>query len=254
MTDPSQPTLDLDHVRRICFVHAHPDDETLSTGALIAHLVRVGVECDVITCSRGELGEVVPGPLSFLEGTPNLESVRREELTGALEELGVRGRCYLGTPPARAEGLEPRAYRDSGMRWIKEGLAGPADESDERSLSAGDLADEVADLLAWLEFRRPSLVASYDTGGGYGHPDHVRAHELARAAASEAGLPFAEIRHHAEPGVEWFDLPDMLPVVQSALRCHATQLTVHGDEVVHSGGQHDPIRTSVGIALIDNPT
>lgn len=250
-TEPTdgRPVSGVESMQRICFVHAHPDDETLATGALIAHLVGLGVECDVITCTRGEMGEVVPGPLSFLEGTPQLESVRRDELTRALEELGVSGRAYLGTTPARVEGLEPRHYRDSGMEWVEEGLAGPADASDERSFTAGDIDDEVADLVAWLRFRRPDLVVSYDMGGGYGHPDHVRAHEVALRAAAIEGIAFGEIHHHRTPDMQWFDLPETLPIVQQALRCHATQLTVHGDDVVHSGGQLDPIRTSMGITL-----
>lgn len=238
----------LGQVSRVLFVHAHPDDETLSTGCVIAALTSDGVECDVVTATRGERGEVVAGPLSYLEGTPELRAYREGELAGALEALDVARHGFLGVAPALAPGAQPRHYSDSGMEWIRPGLAGPASDAAPESFSRAERADELADLVAWLQDRRPDLVVSYDAGGGYGHPDHVRAHEVARAAARAVDLPFAEVRHDPGDGVEWFELPDTLPTVQAALRCHATQLTVHGVEVVHSGGQREPIVTSIGLA------
>lgn len=231
---------------RICFVHAHPDDETLATGALIARLVTAGHDVSVLTATRGEMGEVVPGPLSHLAGTPDLEVRREQELAGALAVLGVTGHAYLGTPPARA-GEDPRRYLDSGMAWISEGLAGPAPTSDERSLCAADLGDVVADTTAWLRHTDAELVVSYDSDGGYGHPDHVRCHDAARAAAAGLGLGFAAIVHSPGDGVLWFELDDLLPVVVEALGHHRTQLTVHDATVTHSGGQTEPVRTSVGL-------
>ncbi|MGO4958485.1 PIG-L family deacetylase [Luteococcus sp. Sow4_B9] len=239
----------LDGVHRILFCHAHPDDETLATGALIAHLVGRGIACDLVTASRGEMGEVVPGPLAHLAGD-GLEEHRTGELAGALDVLGVDRHAWLGTAPARAEGLPARRYRDSGMEWIRPGLAGPADANDERSFTWAPLAEPVADLVALVRAWQPDLMVSYDAGGGYGHPDHVRMHEVARAAAERAQVPCAEIRHEPGEGVEWFDLPETLPVVAEALRHHATQLTVqpNGTEVVHSGGQREEIVTAVGLA------
>lgn len=240
----------LDGVRRVLFCHAHPDDETLSTGALIGHLVDHGVACDVVTATRGEMGEVVPGPLSHLAGTDELHAHREGELAGALAVLGVENHAFLGTSPARAQGLEPRTYRDSGMQWIREGLAGPADTTDQRAFSVASIDDELADLLALVAAWQPDLLVSYDANGGYGHPDHVRMHHLARAAASAAGVGFAEVRHEPGEGVEWFELDVQLPRVAGALRHHATQLTVQPDgaHVVHSGGQHEAIVTRVGLA------
>ena len=230
----------------ICFVHAHPDDETLATGALIARLVSAGHDVSVLTATRGEMGEVVPGPLSYLAGTPDLEVRREQELAGALSVLGVRRHAFLGEPPARS-GSGSRRYLDSGMAWISEGLAGPAPESDERSLCAADLDDIVDDITAWLRHTDADLVASYDTDGGYGHPDHVRCHHAARAAADRLGLDFAAIVHSPGDGVLWFELDDLLPVVVEALGHHRTQLTVSGSTVTHSGGQTEPVRTSVGL-------
>lgn len=234
--------------RRVAFVHAHPDDETLASGALIAHLADLGVDVSVLTATRGEMGGVVPGPLSHLEGTVALQERREAELAGALAELGVRTHAYLGIPPARA-GDEPRRYLDSGMAWIKDGLAGPAPDADERSLTRSDMAEEVADTVAFLRRTGATLVVSYDDDGGYGHPDHVRMHEVAKAAADELDLPFAALTPHRDQADEWFDLGDLLPRVATALRHHRTQLTVHDDgaTITHSGGQNEPILTSVGL-------
>lgn len=234
--------------RRVAFIHAHPDDETLASGALIAHLSDLGVDVSVLTATRGERGGVVPGPLSALEGTAALQERREAELAGALAELGVRTHAYLGVPPARA-GDEPRRYVDSGMAWIREGLAGPAPDADARSLTRSDMAEEVADTVAFLRRTGATLVVSYDDDGGYGHPDHVRMHEVAKAAAAELGLPFAALTPDEALADEWFDLDALLPRVAAALRHHRTQLTVHGDgaTITHSGGQTEPILTSVGL-------
>lgn len=239
----------LDGARRVLFCHAHPDDETLSTGALIAQLTSTGVACDVLTSSRGEQGEVVPAVAAAI-GSGDLEEHRAGELAGALQVLGVARHAFMGTPPARAEGLAPRVYRDSGMAWIRPGLAGPADASDERSFTFAPVDEQVADLVALLDAWRPDAVVSYDAGGGYGHPDHVRMHHVARLAAAERGLDFVEIRHHQGPGVEWHEHPETLQQVAEALRHHASQLTVQpgGDEVVHVGGQREAILTSYGLA------
>ena len=231
----------------ICFVHAHPDDETLATGALIGHLVADGHSIHVLTATRGEMGEVIPGPLSYLAGTPELEAKRGEELAGALSVLGVQAHAYLGTPPARANSKEPRRYLDSGMVWVAEGVAGPTPDSDERSLCAADESEVVADIKAWLTNAAADLVISYDDDGGYGHPDHVRCHHAAKAAARELGLDFAVIVHESGAGVTWFDLEELEPLVVSALQHHQTQLSVSDGVVTHSGGQREPVRTSVGL-------
>ncbi|HMR49167.1 MAG TPA: glycosyltransferase [Arachnia sp.] len=232
---------------RVSLIHAHPDDETLASGALIAHLVDAGIHVSVLTATRGEQGEVVPGPLSALLGTPELEDRREAELAGALAVLGVERHAYLGTPTARAVGAEPHRYRDSGMRWIREGLAGPADESDPRSLCAASFDEVVADVKAFLVADRAELAISYADDGGYGHPDHVRIHHATKTAAEQLGIPFAELTPAPGEGVRWFALDALLPRVVEALGHHRTQLTVHGDSLTHSGGQTEKILTSVGL-------
>ncbi len=231
----------------ICFVHAHPDDETLTTGALIAHLVQQGHRISVLTATRGEMGEVVPGPFSDLAGTPELEEKRERELAGALRVLGVSKSAFLGTPPARADGLPERRYLDSGMRWVTATVAGPAKHADERSLCAADGAEAVADIAAHLRHTGAQLAVTYDADGGYGHPDHVILHDLTRRAARQVGCAFAAITPETGEGVHWFELEHLLPVVIEALNHYRTQLSVHGDTLTHSGGQPDVVRTSVGL-------
>lgn len=254
--------------QHVVFVHAHPDDETLATGALMAELVDRGVTVTLVTCTRGERGEVVAGPLSHLEGTAEFAAHRETELAGALGVLGVTRHVWLGMPPARAAGSEARVYEDSGMRWVREGLAGPAEDAPANALTSMDTAGEVADLVTLLRALgnagdasapAPDLVVSYNEIGGYGHPDHVRAREIAHKAAQLCGIRFAEIisdrstideaRNAGEPAV-WYDLDQRLDQVKRALAHHASQVTVSGDDVVHSGGQRTPIETSVGLRII----
>jgi N-acetyl-1-D-myo-inositol-2-amino-2-deoxy-alpha-D-glucopyranoside deacetylase len=238
---------------RVVFLHAHPDDETLATGVLLAALVDRGHEVAVVTATRGELGGVVDGPLSALAGTPALVEHRLGELSGALAELGVVHHCFLGTPPARAAGREPRRYTDSGMRWLDaaETLAGPGGEAGPDSLTSADVAEAASDLAAYLGAFGADLLIGYDAHGGYGHPDHVACHAIAVAAAELAGLPLREVV--SEPllpadGAEEFALPEYLPRVQAALRHHASQLTVDGADVVHVGGQRQAILTTVWLS------
>lgn len=235
-------------VKRVTFVHAHPDDETLASGALIAHLADEGVRVSLLTATRGEMGGVVPGPLSVLAGTPELERRREAELAGAIDELGVAVHAYLGMPPARAAGEEPRRYLDSGMQWISETVAGPGDTADDRSLFAADEAEAVADIAAFLRRSNADLAVSYDADGGYGHPDHVRLHHLTKAAADQLGIPYASLTADRAKADVWVELERYRPRVATALRHHRTQLTVHDDHhITHSGGQADTILTSTGL-------
>jgi N-acetyl-1-D-myo-inositol-2-amino-2-deoxy-alpha-D-glucopyranoside deacetylase len=264
------------------FLHAHPDDESISTGGTIAALVREGAWVSILTGTRGERGEVVPGELAALEGTPQLGPHRVCELANALRELGGPRHVFLGTPPARAAGAASREYSDSGMRWGANGFAEAADDAGPASLSLEPLADVVADVLAALtdpgpSGAAPSSIVSYDALGGYGHPDHVRMHAAGVEAARMLGLPFFAIvepradeadgradsrRSAEEQAVVVVDLAarsehghlraavDLVEAKARAMAAHRSQLTVvpgeHGGvgrDFVLSGGQRHPIAT-----------
>ncbi|MBG6214266.1 N-acetyl-1-D-myo-inositol-2-amino-2-deoxy-alpha-D-glucopyranoside deacetylase [Cryobacterium sp. CAN_C3] len=239
----------LDSVTSVLLVHAHPDDETISTGGLIAYLASRSIRVSLVTATRGERGEVVAGPLSALAGSPALAEEREGELERAAATLGVKAGFWLGETPARAPGLPPRRYRDSGMEWIRPGLAGPAPDSETDALARAPLAEVTNDLVAVLQHVQPNLVISYDAAGGYGHPDHVRVHDAALAASRTLTIPYAEILDTPTADAEWFDLKAQRDTVVTALRCHASQLSVDGEFIVHSGGQRDRIRTAIGIRL-----
>lgn len=243
--------------RTVLLVHAHPDDETLSTGVLAAELAARGARVVLLTATRGERGEVVPGPLSHLAGTDELVTRREAELAAAADVLGIAEQHWLGAGRARAAGLPERHYVDSGMRWVRPGLAGPADDAGADALTIAPLAEVAADVAALVAHVRPDVVVTYDAGGGYGHPDHVRVHEATVAASASAGVPVAEVLSEgpaavagADDGdVERLDLAAHLPTVVAALGKHASQLTVDGADVVHSGGQREAIRTAVALRV-----
>jgi N-acetyl-1-D-myo-inositol-2-amino-2-deoxy-alpha-D-glucopyranoside deacetylase len=237
----------LDEVHSVLFVHAHPDDETLATGALIAELVDRGVRVQLLTATRGERGEVVAGVLADDVDPATLSTIREGELSAASDVLGIAERYWLGADPARAANLPPRRYRDSGMSWIRPGLAGPSPDVTSDALVTAPLDEVTADLVALIDATRPSLVVGYDNAGGYGHPDHVRMHDAAVAACRATGTPLAEIVAERGDDLEWFELEHRLPTVTAALEAHATQVRVDGRDVVHSGGQRHAIPTSVGL-------
>lgn len=238
-------------VRAVLLVHAHPDDETLATGALILELVARGIRVALVTATRGERGEVVAELRNVIAGDePSLTRTREDELRRAVDRLGVSEAYLLGRPPACRPGCSPHRYRDSGMRWIRPGLAGPESDVPANALSAVPLDEVVDDLRSLIAVVTPDLVISYDDNGGYGHPDHLRMRDAARCAAATSGVAFAELVSTPEPDAEWLELGAHLRGVREALRAHASQLTVDGADVVHSGGQREPIVTSVGLRLL----
>lgn len=230
------------------FVHAHPDDETLQTGSLIAACHNQGLHTAVVTATRGELGEIVPGTIPLDSTMEQLAAHREEELELASEVLGVDEHYWLGTAPARAEGLGNRKYQDSGMVWISEGVAGPSGESSEGTLCGSSLEEEVRDLVALIELTSPTAIVSYDRTGTYSHPDHIRTHEISFQAAQQAGIPFFEIASDInDPEFQRLELGEYLDIVIDALSKYRSQLTVYPDHIMHVGGQRDDFYTGVGI-------
>jgi N-acetyl-1-D-myo-inositol-2-amino-2-deoxy-alpha-D-glucopyranoside deacetylase len=188
-------------------VHAHPDDETLATGALLATWAAAGEPVALVTCTRGEQGEVIGAELAHLEGDgPALAAHREGELAAALARLGVRDHLFLDqVSPVVGSGSE-RAYRDSGMAWAAPGIARAAAAADlpEGAFVGVPLDEAAARLARVLRARRPRVVVTYEPSGGYGHPDHVRAHEVTVRALELA----------AQPGATWPD--DVAPARAAA--------------------------------------
>lgn len=157
---------------RLLFVHAHPDDETMTNGATIAHYVARGAQVQVVTCTLGEEGEVIGEQWAQLavDHADQLGGYRIGELTAALQALGLDGPVYLGGPGR---------WRDSGM------VGSPA--RDRQRFSDADQREAVGALVAIIRELRPHVVVTYDPNGGYGHPDHIQAHVVTTAAVSAAG-------------------------------------------------------------------
>lgn len=164
--------------RRLLLVHAHPDDETLTTGGTMArYAADLDTSVTLVTCTLGEQGEIIPPALGLLaaDAADQLGGYRVGELEAACAALGVTDLRFLG-------GIG--RWRDSGMALAGHGVraALPA-RLHPRALAARDaLADQVDALTAVLEQVAPQVVVTYAADGGYGHPDHVRAHDVTAAA------------------------------------------------------------------------
>nr|WP_246256260.1 PIG-L family deacetylase [Isoptericola halotolerans] len=195
-------------------VHAHPDDETLATGALLAAWAAAGEPVTVVTCTRGERGEVIdtaahPTGLAHLEGDGRALAAHREgELAAALAALGVRDHAFLDHVLLDQE--DPERFEDSGMSWVAPGIAGPAPDSGPTAFARLPLDVAASRLAAVVRDRRPGVVATYEAGGGYGHPDHVRAHQVTVRALEVAADPGADV-----VGEAW-TVPERWEVVEPA--------------------------------------
>jgi N-acetyl-1-D-myo-inositol-2-amino-2-deoxy-alpha-D-glucopyranoside deacetylase len=150
-------------------IHAHPDDESIGTGGTMANAVDAGHRVVLVTCTRGELGEIVVKEMDTPDNHRRLGEIRAAELEAAMGVLGVTEWDNLG-------------YRDSDMM-------GRAGNHDPRSFWQADL-DEAARRLTWLiRHYRPDVITTYNSFGGYGHPDHIRTHDVAVRAFPRAGDP-----------------------------------------------------------------
>ena len=158
---PHRPTL--------MTVHAHPDDETIGTGGVMAKAVDAGHRVVLITCTRGEMGEIVVAEMDTPDNHRRLGELRAAELERAMGHLGVTEWENLG-------------YHDSDMM-------GRPGNQDPRSFWQADL-DEAARRLVWMIRRyQPDVITTYNAFGGYGHPDHIRVHDVTVRAFPRAGDP-----------------------------------------------------------------
>jgi LmbE family N-acetylglucosaminyl deacetylase len=144
--------------------HAHPDDESIAMGGVMAKAADEGHRVVLVVATRGEHGEVEEG---FLDPGEQLGRRREQETLACAEILGVSRVEFLG-------------YVDSGMIGTPEnelpGSFWQADPEEAAGRLAAILAEEKADVLT-----------VYDENGVYGHPDHIQVHRVGVRAAELAG-------------------------------------------------------------------
>ena len=235
---------------RLLLVHAHPDDETINNGATMAMYAALGADVTLITCTRGEEGEVLVEEHSHKAAAHDdlLGEHRVIELADAMKALGVRDHRFLGAPH--------KQYRDSGMMDTE-----PNNRDD--SFWKSDFAEATRHLVDVIDEVKPHVLITYDEFGGYGHPDHIQAHRVAMAAAEKSDWDIPKIYWNVTPrsviqegidkmkeiGSDFFgaesadDLPfckddsfvstlidgnGYVEAKMAAMRAHATQIAVDG--------------------------
>ena len=171
---------------RILFVHAHPDDETINNGATMALYADRGAQVTLVTCTRGEEGEVLVPSLSHLASsqTDQLGAHREIELADAMKALGISDHRFLGAPTTK--------FRDSGMMGTE-----PNNRPD--VFWQADLDSAAQILVKVIEEIKPHILITYDEIGGYGHPDHIQAHRVAMRAAELATWQIQKIYWNTIP-------------------------------------------------------
>lgn len=143
--------------------HAHPDDESIATGGVIAQAADAGHRVVLVVATRGELGTAGP---SELPAGPELAAQRTIETERAAEILGVGRVEFLG-------------YHDSGM-------AGTETNDAPGSFWSADVDEAAARLAAILDDERADVLTTYDERGVYDHPDHIQVHRVGLRAAELA--------------------------------------------------------------------
>jgi N-acetyl-1-D-myo-inositol-2-amino-2-deoxy-alpha-D-glucopyranoside deacetylase len=250
--------------RGILFVHAHPDDESIGTGATMAKYAAEGRNVCLVTCTRGEEGEIIPADLRHLPGD-ELGEYRVGELARACAALGVDDHRFLG-----GEG-----------RWRDSGMMGVPSNDDPRCFWQADLAEAAAELGRIIREVRPEVIVTYDANGFYGHPDHIQAHRVARRAYEQAAdetwapsrfyataVPLSALEVGKGPfdrvgsvGEYGFGVPDdqvttrieagtYLEAKVAAMRAHATQITVEPPYYALSNNVGIPLLTAEYYTLL----
>jgi N-acetyl-1-D-myo-inositol-2-amino-2-deoxy-alpha-D-glucopyranoside deacetylase len=171
--------------QRLLLVHAHPDDESIGTGATMAKYAAEGAGVTLVTCTLGELGEIIPPELAHLaaDADGGLGEYRIGELARACEALGVTDHRFLGGPGR---------WRDSGMMGL------PSNDAPDCFWQA-DVDEAAGELLSVIREVRPQVLVSYDDNGFYGHPDHIQAHRVASRAFELADGAIAKLYATAVP-------------------------------------------------------
>lgn len=156
-------------------VHAHPDDESIGTGATMAKYAAQGTQVTLVTCTLGELGEIIPAELADLawDRENRLGEHRIGELDAACAALGVTDHRFLG----------------GAGRWHDSGMMGTPSNDWDGCFWRADVDEAAGALLEVIREVRPQVLVTYDANGFYGHPDHIQAHRVAwRAFEMADGL------------------------------------------------------------------
>jgi N-acetyl-1-D-myo-inositol-2-amino-2-deoxy-alpha-D-glucopyranoside deacetylase len=215
--------------RGLLLVHAHPDDESIGTGATMAKYAAQGARVTLVTCTLGELGEIIPAGLAHLaaDRDDRLGQYRIGELDATCAALGVTDHRFLGGPG----------------RWRDSGMMGTPGNDDPRCFWRADVDAAAAELSAVIREVRPQVMVSYDAEGGYGHPDHIQAHRVAwRAFQLSAGTPEPVAKFYATASAgsaqvtTEIDGTAYLPAKLAAMRAHATQIIADGQHFALSDG------------------
>jgi N-acetyl-1-D-myo-inositol-2-amino-2-deoxy-alpha-D-glucopyranoside deacetylase len=205
--------------RRLLLVHAHPDDESIYTGATMARYAAEGAQVTLVTCTLGELGEIIPPSLAHLaaEKEDRLGEYRIGELAAACAALGVTDHRFLGGPG----------------RWRDSGMMGTEGNDDPRCFWRADVDQAARALLDVIGEVRPQVVVTYDANGAYGHPDHIQAHRVAWRAFELTGADspakfYATAALGSGPALvsTEIDAEAYFGPKLAAMRAHATQITV----------------------------
>jgi N-acetyl-1-D-myo-inositol-2-amino-2-deoxy-alpha-D-glucopyranoside deacetylase len=223
--------------KRVLLVHAHPDDESLFTGHVIAERLAAGAEVYVLTLTRGERGKVKLADLKPLEGqSKQMGAFRTAELMTALAaydtETASVQHSFAGT----------RAYLDSGMRINALGRPTRKRILDEMSLVAVATPVIADDIVAVMKSFRPDAVITYNRKGGFGHPDHKKAYEATSMAIRKYSKDHRAPQFWtiAEPG-EHSDVKvggvETASVKKAALSAHASQVLVMEDSYALVAGK-----------------
>lgn len=212
--------------KRLLIVHAHPDDESLFTGHIIADRLAAKAEVYVFTLTRGERGKMKLEELKSLEGNFSaMGSFRATELAEALAVYGKVEHSFAGT----------RAYLDSGLRINPMGKPAKPRNLDEMALSAAATSVIADDIAAKIQEFKPDAVLTYNSRGGFGHPDHKMAHNATAMAIRQIARKRGRAPQFwviAEPR-EKFDAEignaKTALIKKAALEAHASQVAVSAE-------------------------
>jgi LmbE family N-acetylglucosaminyl deacetylase len=160
-------------------VHAHPDDESISTGGILAKYAAKGLRTVLAYGTGGEAGDIL-NP-AFVAPKPGLDikEIRAMELAAAVKVLAVGKVYFLG-------------YRDSGM-------AGSPENHHPQAFARADIQEATTRLVEIIRRVRPQVIVTYNEKGTYLHPDHIMANRVSLRAFQASGDSHFEIAEALEP-------------------------------------------------------